>query len=58
MGSKVIIGKITSEDYRKSNRKASRELELENSTGWVCKHKVHKSNKTYTRKVKHKKPIY
>lgn len=39
----------------KSSRKASRELELENSIGWTSMHKVHKSKKTYTRKPKHKK---
>ena len=30
----------------KASRKASRELELENSIGWVSTHKVHKSKKT------------
>lgn len=39
----------------KASRKASRELELENSIGWVSTHKVHKSKKTYNRTQKHKK---
>lgn len=42
-------------DYIKANRKGSREAELEDKTGWASKHKVHKSNKTYTRKAKHKR---
>lgn len=36
--------------YIKANRKGSRDAELENSTGWVAKHKVHTSKKTYSRK--------
>lgn len=39
----------------KASRKASRELELENSIGWISTHKVHKSKKTYNRDQKHKK---
>jgi hypothetical protein len=42
--------KITKEDYIKGNRKASREIELENRTGFVTVHKTHKSLKTYSRK--------
>lgn len=38
----------------RANRKASREMELQNSTGWVSTHKAHKSAKDYTRKSKHK----
>jgi hypothetical protein len=30
-------------------------MELENATGWVSKHKVHKSAKDYKRNTKHKK---
>lgn len=41
-------------DYIKANRKGSREAEIEDSTGWASKHSVHKSKKTYSRKVKHK----
>ena len=33
-------------------------MELENSTGWVAKHKVHKSVKDYTRKTKYKNEVY
>lgn len=46
--------KITKEQIRKFDRKASREIELENSTGWTAVHKVHKSKKNYSRKNKHK----
>jgi len=49
------IGKITKEQIIKSRKKASRELELENSIGWTSTHKVHKSLKDYQRKPKHKK---
>ena len=38
----------------RANRKASREMELQNSTGWVSTHKAHKSAKDYTRTPKHK----
>ena len=51
---KINIGKWTLEDELKVSRKVNRELELQNSTGWVSKHKVHKSAKNYTRKSKHK----
>lgn len=51
---KIHIGKITTEDMLSSYRKASREIELELNGGWTAKHKVHKSVKNYTRKVKHK----
>lgn len=54
---KIHIGTYTIEDSLKANRKASRELELENSTGWISKHKVHKSAKNYTRKTKHKNEL-
>ena len=50
----IHIGKFTKEDSIKLNRKISREISLENSTGWVSTHKVHKSDKTYNRKPKHK----
>ncbi len=42
-------------DYVKVNRKASREVELDDEQGWVQIHKVHKSKKNYSRKVKHRK---
>ena len=51
---KIHLGKFTQEDAMKANRKASREMNLENSTGWVSTHKAHKSIKDYTRKPKHK----
>ena len=41
-------------DILKANRKGSRDAELENSTGWVSTHKVHKSENIYCRKQKHK----
>jgi hypothetical protein len=42
----------------KASKKASREMELQNSTGWIAKHKVHKSVKDYTRKLKHKNETF
>jgi len=41
-------------NYIKANRKGSRDAELENASGFSTKHKVHKSQKTYSRKPKHK----
>ncbi len=41
--------KIPKEDIIKAQRKGMREAELENSTGFVSKHKVHKSKKLYKR---------
>jgi hypothetical protein len=52
---KIIIGKVTFEDIITANRKASREMNLENSTGWNSVSKAYKSVKDYTRKPKHKK---
>ena len=53
------LGKITIKVPKKAiikaNKKASRECELENSTGWKAKHKVHKTVKDYKRSPKHKK---
>lgn len=51
---KIHIGKFTKLDSLKASKKAAREIELENSTGWISKHKIHKSIKDYTRKLKHK----
>jgi len=51
---KIIIGRVTFEDIMTSNKKASREMNLENSTGWNSVSKSHKSAKDYTRKPKHK----
>ncbi len=55
---KIHIGTFTKLDSLNASKKASREMELENSTGWVAKHKVHKSVKDYTRKTKHKNEVY
>jgi len=46
--------KITKKIKKTARRRASREIELENSTGFVSTHKVHKSVKVYSRKKKHK----
>jgi len=53
-GKIINLGKFTKEDSMKACRKAAREMELQNSTGWVSTHKAHKSAKDYTRKPKHK----
>ena len=37
-----------------NNRKISREMEYENQDGWKANEKVHKSQKNYSRKSKHK----
>lgn len=44
--------KITMWDYILANRIGSREAELENKTGFVSKHKAHRSKKNYNRKDK------
>jgi hypothetical protein len=49
--------KITKNDYLKAIRKGSRDAEIENSSGWKCTHKIHKSANFYNRKNKHKKTI-
>lgn len=51
----TTIGKITKEQIIKSRKKASRDMEVQNSIGWTATHKVHKSAKSYTRKPKYKK---
>jgi len=51
---RLNIGKITQKQILTSERKISREIELENQSGWISRHKVHKSKKTYTRKPKYK----
>lgn len=50
----IKIGKATKVHMMNAYKKASREMELENATGWVAKHKVHRSEKDYNRKTKHK----
>ena len=45
--------KITMKDVIKANRKGSREAENELEGGFVKKHRVHPSVKSYTRRKKH-----
>lgn len=48
--------KITLADYIKAIKSADREIEKEIfGNGFKSKNKIHKSVKTYTRKIKHKK---
>ena len=55
MSKKINIGTITSKELMKTDRKISRELELEANDGkWVSKHSIHKSKKAYSRHPKHK----
>lgn len=54
----IKIGKVTQDQILTVYKKASREMELENATGWVAKHKVHKSEKDYNRKPKHKNLVF
>ena len=54
----ATIGKITKEQIIKSRKKASREMEMESNVGWVATHKVHKSQKDYNRKPKHRNKAY
>ena len=42
--------KITREHAMKSHRKISREIEMEINGKWTATHKIHKSDKTYSRK--------
>lgn len=50
-------GTITTKQIIKMERNVRREEELTDSNGWTAVHKVHKSNKTYSRKHKHKNTI-
>lgn len=54
----IKIGKITQDQILTVYKKASREMELENATGWVAKHKVHKSAKDFKRNSKHKNLVF
>jgi len=45
---------MSTNDYIKANRKGSRDAELESEQGWKAKHKVHRSIKNYSRKIKHR----
>jgi hypothetical protein len=50
--------KITLADYIKAIKSADREIEKEIfGNGFKSKNKIHKSVKTYTRKIKHKNKI-
>lgn len=49
--------KISKEQILKMDRKASRDIELENNLR-MNHHKVHRSKKAYTRKKKHKNNEY
>lgn len=52
------IGKIGNlDEYIKANRKASRQEEISAYGHSINQHRVFKSKKTYTRKVKHKKDL-
>ena len=47
---------ITLEDYIKANRKGNREAEMELlGPGFHSKNRIHRSEKIYTRKEKHRK---
>ena len=46
--------RVTKAQIHKWDRKINRDEELEGSNGWVAKHKVHTSQKSYTRKDKYK----
>jgi len=37
-------------DYIKANRRASRDMEMETSSGFVSTHKISKNKKAYSRK--------
>jgi len=47
---KKKTGKITIADYIKAVKKADREIQLSNQSGWVSTNKIHKSKKVYDRK--------
>ena len=48
------IGRITKDQIVKSRKKISREMEMATNVGWAATHKVHKSQKEYNRKPKHR----
>ena len=48
---------VTIKDILKANRKASREMEGADGSGFKSKYSIHKSKKTYNRKDKHKKQL-
>jgi hypothetical protein len=48
---------MANSDYIKANRRGSREAELSFEHGWKARLKVHKSDKNYSRKTKHKNKL-
>lgn len=50
MKKKKNKNKITVADYIKAVKKADREIQINQNTGWQRSTKVHKSKKTYDRK--------
>jgi hypothetical protein len=50
--------RIRKDQILKFDRKINRDMELENSNGWVSKHSIHSSKKTYNRTKKHKNEGY
>jgi hypothetical protein len=49
---KLILPKLTVEDYVKAIKIADREMEQSFRPGWSAKNKIHVSKKTYNRKAK------
>ncbi len=47
---KEKVLKIRKADFMKAIRKADREMELSENTGWKAVKKIHKSKKQYNRK--------
>ena len=53
MGKQIKIGKISKEQLLKQDRKINREIEIDLNLN-INHHRVHKSQKSYTRKDKHR----
>jgi hypothetical protein len=47
---KVLIPRVTVEEYMKAVKKADRETEQSFHPGWTAKTKIHSSKKVYNRK--------
>ena len=45
---------ISVDQLIKNHKRINREIELETNGGWTSSNKIHKSDKTYSRKQKHK----
>jgi len=54
MGKEIKIGTVTIEQQLTAIKKGNREAELEQNVGWKSITRMHKSDKTYSRKNKHK----